>query len=544
MKTLVTIAIVVAGIAYAGDIDPPMKPVASTMEGSAYAGDPTPPDGSACNPYLVETAEDLDNVRNDLDAHYRQVADIDMSSFEDFLPIGDDNIYFTGTFDGHGRTISNLSFTGIPYHPTGLFGFAEGATFLRINLENVDIFGEYAPVGALVGTVIDVVVARCSSSGTVDGGWEVGGLIGVAIFSTVVNSSSSAMVSGSAIVGGLVGLARLSTIHHSHATGDLNVYGAGGGGGLIGACGNLVLTRSYASGDVYSQGGLGHGGLIASATDTDISRCYAKGQVIVEGGIGAGGLVGYLFGQSSVVDSYAAGSVTTGYNVGGLLGHLAIDAYVENSYATGAVTGLYPESGPAGGLVGNASALANVVNSYWDTQSTGQNSSAAGEGRTTAEMTTVPPLPDTYVGWDFDTIWTQQEGYYAALYDPGDEDEGDGGVTICHVPPGNPDNAHTITVSANAVPAHLAHGDYCGPCEDEVADPCADDDVDGRVTICHVPPGNPDNAHTITVGVNAVPAHLAHGDYCGPCEDERSAEAGRKTSEEKRTIGPLNVVSP
>jgi len=38
-----------------------------------------------------------------------------------------------------------------------------------------------------------------------------------------------------------------------------------------------------------------------------------------------------------------------------------------------------------------------------------------------------------------------------------------------------------------------------------------------KVTICHVPPGNPANAHTITVGAPAVPAHLAHGDHVGPC---------------------------
>ncbi len=46
-------------------------------------------------------------------------------------------------------------------------------------------------------------------------------------------------------------------------------------------------------------------------------------------------------------------------------------------------------------------------------------------------------------------------------------------------------------------------------------DPCADEDGDGRVMICHIPPGNPDNAHTITVSINALPAHLAHGDHCG-----------------------------
>src|SRR4051812_38263380 len=38
-----------------------------------------------------------------------------------------------------------------------------------------------------------------------------------------------------------------------------------------------------------------------------------------------------------------------------------------------------------------------------------------------------------------------------------------------------------------------------------------------KVTICHVPPGNPANAHSITVGAPAVRAHLAHGDYIGAC---------------------------
>ena len=32
-------------------------------------------------------------------------------------------------------------------------------------------------------------------------------------------------------------------------------------------------------------------------------------------------------------------------------------------------------------------------------------------------------------------------------------------VDVCHVPPGNPDNAHVISVSSHAVPAHLRHGD-------------------------------------------------------------------------------------
>ncbi len=42
--------------------------------------------------------------------------------------------------------------------------------------------------------------------------------------------------------------------------------------------------------------------------------------------------------------------------------------------------------------------------------------------------------------------------------------------------------------------------------------------LDNKVVICHLPPGNPDNAHTIVVGSSAVPAHLDHGDYLGECD--------------------------
>ena len=36
-------------------------------------------------------------------------------------------------------------------------------------------------------------------------------------------------------------------------------------------------------------------------------------------------------------------------------------------------------------------------------------------------------------------------------------------------------------------------------------------------TICHIPPGNRANAHEITVSVSAIPAHTEHGDTLGPC---------------------------
>lgn len=42
-----------------------------------------------------------------------------------------------------------------------------------------------------------------------------------------------------------------------------------------------------------------------------------------------------------------------------------------------------------------------------------------------------------------------------------------------------------------------------------------------KTTICHIPPGNPANAHTICVGNPAVPHHVKnHGDFVGACQAE------------------------
>jgi hypothetical protein len=47
-----------------------------------------------------------------------------------------------------------------------------------------------------------------------------------------------------------------------------------------------------------------------------------------------------------------------------------------------------------------------------------------------------------------------------------------------------------------------------------------------KVEVCHVPPGNPGEAHTITVGGPALQAHLAHGDDEGACDVERPGRNG------------------
>ena len=67
-------------------------------------------------------------------------------------------------------------------------------------------------------------------------------------------------------------------------------------------------------------------------------------------------------------------------------------------------------------------------------------------------------------------------------------------VEVCHLPPGNKANFHTITISSNALAAHLAHGDYADACEHlgeklcNDANPCTEDRFATGTTVCvHAP---------------------------------------------------------
>lgn len=51
-----------------------------------------------------------------------------------------------------------------------------------------------------------------------------------------------------------------------------------------------------------------------------------------------------------------------------------------------------------------------------------------------------------------------------------------------------------------------------------------------KVTICHTPPGNPNNHQTIEVPVSALQAHIDHGDKIGPCDGTVSRTSGTNSS--------------
>lgn len=101
-------------------------------------------------------------------------------------------------------------------------------------------------------------------------------------------------------------------------------------------------------------------------------------------------------------------------------------------------------------------------------------------------------------------------------------------VKVCHVPPGNPANFHTITISANAVPAHLAHGDLAGACAAHCdtlcsdGNPCTVDACDANERcVANHPPVNCDDGNPCTTdscdpasGCESAPVVCEDPDLC------------------------------
>ncbi|MCJ8236705.1 two-partner secretion domain-containing protein [Peteryoungia algae] len=393
------------------------------------------------------TSADLQGMGGTLSGNYVLGADIDASATSGwngnagFVPVGDATTNFTGKFDGLGHTVTGLTINRTTSY-VGLFGYADGVTIRNIGMIGGDITGG-ANVGGLVGvnSGSGSTITNAYATGSVSGQSNVGGLVGYNYSnSTVTGSYATGAVSstGAGNVGGLVGLNYKGTITNSYATGS--VTGTGDYvGGLVGSNSFYsTVTGSYATGavsgstnvgglvgynysssmvtDSYSTGavtGIGDyvGGLVGyNYSSSTVTGSYATGAVTGTGtGNNVGGLVGFNYTSSTVTDSYATGAVSssTGANVGGLVGH-NYSSTVTGSYATGAVSG----SIHVGGLVGFNS-VGSITDSFWDTQTTGQTSSAGGTGKTTAEMTTKSTFTDA--GWNFSTIWgiktSENSGY-------------------------------------------------------------------------------------------------------------------------------------
>ncbi|MHC4083611.1 MAG: GLUG motif-containing protein [Planctomycetota bacterium] len=138
--------------------------------------------------------------------------------------------------------------------------------------------------------------------------------------------------------------------------------------------------------------------LVGSAPSVTITNCYAEDANVI-GDFMVGGMVGNHY-RGTITNCYLTGSVTGNYHVGGLVGE-NYSGTISNCYSTSSVTG----TENTGGLIGSNSG--HVINSYWNIETSGQTTSAAGEGKTTAQMM----MASTFLNWGVcEGIWTIQEG--------------------------------------------------------------------------------------------------------------------------------------
>lgn len=200
----------------------------------------------------------------------------------------------------------------------------------------------------------------------------------------------------------------------------VNIKADDGVGGLVGL--NYgAINLCYVTGEVSGDNQVG--GLVGGNLGTITFCCTTDA---VRGDWSIGGLVGYNYGVGTVTSCYSTGAVTGNSVVGALVGYKR--GTMTSCYATGRVTG---GSANIGGLVGYWHSGTETT-CYWDMQTTGQSSSACGEGRTTDEMT-YPYQSNTYVDWDFPHVWAPDSSYivnngYPYLLDcvPPNEAEGEG----------------------------------------------------------------------------------------------------------------------
>ena len=114
-------------------------------ESGGNAGDTTQ-DGTETHPYLIATAADLKQLADEVDGgenksnvHYALSADIDLSTYASWDPIGakdksssDASAGFAGVLDGRGHVIKNLNVSGVQY--AGLFGTNFTGTVMNLGI--------------------------------------------------------------------------------------------------------------------------------------------------------------------------------------------------------------------------------------------------------------------------------------------------------------------------------------------------------------------------------------------------------------------------
>ena len=224
--------------------------------------------GSESDPYIIETAEQLDEVRNYLDGNnFRLNADIDLTAFltansaeSGWSPIGDTpETGITGFFDGNGHVISGFYINRPQLENVGLFGCVKSSGKFSVEklglivadgkeikgLNNVGgIIGQVPYTGQTIKLTECFVIGNISAIG--DG--EKTGVAGPIVAMTsalgrieVINCYTAGKVYGFAKAGGLVGQGyRGIKIETSYSVCEVEAgtnAAESKAGGLIGECG-------------------------------------------------------------------------------------------------------------------------------------------------------------------------------------------------------------------------------------------------------------------------------------------------------------------
>lgn len=221
------------------------------------ASQPSEGDGKTGNPYIITKAEELawfrDQVNSGNNFICAKISDavevIDMSTvchaadesqnLEElsWKPIGknDYGYQYRGTFDGNGKTITNL-YINASQNNVGLFGYTMEGTIKNLTFEYANVTNTKTYTGILVGYANNSNLQNIKISNTcqIKGGKETGGIAGD-FWGNAYNCVNYATVQGKERVGGLLGYctAKYSSITTCANYGNVTATGTDAGG-LVG----------------------------------------------------------------------------------------------------------------------------------------------------------------------------------------------------------------------------------------------------------------------------------------------------------------------
>ena len=195
--------------------------------GWAYSGGR----GMAQDPFVLSSPDDLmqlGQTPRDYDKHFVMSKDIDLAGnlftqaviapyHESHVHPFEEERKFTGTLNGNGHVIRNVTITG--ENNIGLFGvLSSRAQVFGLGIEDANIVGTGQSVGMLAGHNAGRI-RHCYASGTVLGVYQVGGLVGVNYYEgSIENCFTAGDVSGQERLGGLVGHSIRSLLLNSYST--------------------------------------------------------------------------------------------------------------------------------------------------------------------------------------------------------------------------------------------------------------------------------------------------------------------------------------